>query len=233
MRYITKSKQGCSRLKLKNSLPPKTSQEASRKWKGFKTKSGLLQLLLDEQLNVCCYSELRADDYGYGYHIEHVLNKSEFPELTFEYTNLAASALSSSDLALINGICSRVAFGGHAIGKSCSVDKDLLITPYQPGCENFFYYLSSGEVAPAIGLSPYDLIRANYTIKCLNLNSQFLVRERKSWWDELNDVLIDNLSDQEAMKKLAELYIGSASGALKSFYSMSFQMFGRTTKRVK
>ena len=54
--------------------------------------------LLDEQYGLCCYSELRADLEGLGYHIEHLRPKSHYPALTFDYTNLAASALSNDDL---------------------------------------------------------------------------------------------------------------------------------------
>ncbi|THF26953.1 TIGR02646 family protein [Pseudomonas atacamensis] len=233
MRYIAKSQQSCHQLKQKNTPPPQSSKEAGRRWSGFKNKSALLDALLKEQLKICCYSELSAENYGYGYHVEHVLNKSQYPRLTFEYANLAASALSSSDLSSINKACGKAAFGGHAIGKSQAVDKKLFITPHKPGCERFFYYLSSGEVVPAIGLNTHDSARAKYTIECLNLNSQFLIRERKSWWDELNDLIIDAFPDSHAIQKLADLYAGKSSGAICSFYSMTLQMFGKIGKGVK
>ncbi|MEE4333875.1 retron system putative HNH endonuclease [Pseudomonas alliivorans] len=233
MRYIAKSQQGYHQLKYINNPPPESSKEAGRRWSGFKNKSALLDALLEEQFKICCYSELRAENYGYGYHVEHVLNKSQYPRLTFEYANLAASALSSSDLCSISNACSRAAFGGHAIGKSQTVDKKLFITPHKPGCERFFYYLSNGEVVPAIGLNTLDSARAKYTIECLNLNSQFLVRERKSWWNELNDLIIDALPDDHAIQRLADLYIGKSSGAIYPFYSMSLQMFGKVGKGVK
>lgn len=233
MRYITKNKLGYPQLELKNNVPPSTSQEARVKWKGFKPKRPLLEALLSEQYNICCYSELCAKSYDFGYHIEHILNKGVFPRLTFEYANLAASALSSHDLASMNGVGERSAFGGHAAGKSCSVDESLLITPHQPDCEKFFVYLSSGVVVPTKGLSMYEVCRANYTITSLNLNSPFLVCARKAWWDELNGVLIGHLTDKRALRKMAELYIGSTEGSLKSFYSMNFQMFGHEGRHFK
>ncbi|EJT4385593.1 TIGR02646 family protein, partial [Salmonella enterica] len=52
-----------------------------------------MTLLLNEQYHLCCYSEIRADLRGLGYHIEHVENKSQQPGRTFDYQNLAASAL--------------------------------------------------------------------------------------------------------------------------------------------
>jgi len=58
----------------------------------------VLQALLDEQYQLCCYSELRADQEGLGYHIEHLENKSQAPARTFDYSNLAASALRGDDL---------------------------------------------------------------------------------------------------------------------------------------
>lgn len=56
-----------------------------------------MTLLLNEQYHLCCYSEVRADLRGLGYHIEHVENKSQHPERTFDYLNLAASALDSGE----------------------------------------------------------------------------------------------------------------------------------------
>lgn len=233
MRYITKNKLGYPQLELKNSIPPSTSQEARSKWNSFKPKRPLLETLLSEQFNICCYSELCAKSYDLGYHIEHILNKGVFPSLTFEYSNLAASALSSHDLSSMKGVGEGPAFGGHAAEKSRSVDESLLITPHQPDCEKFFFYLSSGKVVPTKGLSMYEVCRANYTITCLNLNSPFLVCARKAWWEELNGVLIGHLTDKGALRKMAELYIGQAEGALKPFYSMNFQMFGHEGRCFK
>lgn len=232
MRYINKESRKFPQLDAKNQIPPKTSKEATSRWRNLKFRPMLLRALLDEQLNVCCYTELHAEDYNYTYHIEHVLNKSKFPELTFEYQNLAASALSSLDLGVMKNTSEGAAFGGHAPEKSYSVDVDLFITPHQINCEKFFYYLSDGEVTPAKNLNESEVARAKYTIKCLNLNSQFLVSQRKYRWDELNDALIKSLSDEEALKRLAELYCKSTDGSLKSFCSMSTQMFGRLMKNI-
>ncbi|ELI0860547.1 TIGR02646 family protein, partial [Salmonella enterica] len=77
-----------------------------------------MTLLLNEQYHLCCYSEIRADLRGLGYHIEHVENKSQQPGRTFDYQNLAASALDSENGLHLFGIN---AFGGHARGKQEAV----------------------------------------------------------------------------------------------------------------
>ena len=56
--------------------PPQTSYEATTRWSSFGHKQAVLTMLLDEQYQLCCYSELRADQKGLGYHVEHIENKS-------------------------------------------------------------------------------------------------------------------------------------------------------------
>lgn len=73
-----------------------------------------MTLLLNEQYHLCCYSEIRADLRGLGYHIEHVENKSQQPGRTFDYQNLATSALDSENDLHLFGIN---AFGGHSRGR--------------------------------------------------------------------------------------------------------------------
>jgi len=232
MRYILKNGIKHPKLESANALPPETAQHAKARWGRLEKKQTLLDMLLEEQFRLCCYSELCAESYDFNYHIEHVMNKSQFPRYTFCYKNLAASALSSVDLALIKANYPQDAFGGHAIGKSRRVDAKLFVTPHEQGCERFFYYVSDGRVIASKGLSSDEVARADYTIKTLNLNSQFLVLQRKIWWDELNDALLLCLGDEVALKKLAEMYLRPRENSLSSFYSMTHQTFGRISEIV-
>jgi uncharacterized protein (TIGR02646 family) len=228
MRYIAKREGGYSALDLANLTPPETSQEASLQWRKFGwKKKELLKILLNEQHSVCCYSEVFAGDYHFFYHIEHVLNKSQYPLRTFEYGNLAASALSSADLAKIKSDGAGVAFGGHAPGKSKSVNAHLFISPHQRDCARFFAYLSDGSVVPAEGLNENDKVRATHTIDELNLNSQFLKQQRKSWFDELSEVVTQCLNDQTRLDKLSQLYLRPNENGLMSFYSLTRQVLCR------
>lgn len=98
MRFINKQGDGGYALNQAHRHPPTSASEASSRWSSFTGKQQLLDYLLAEQYHLCCYTELRSDQLGLGYHIEHVENKSQAPQRTFDYTNLAASALSSQAL---------------------------------------------------------------------------------------------------------------------------------------
>ncbi|EOT0824036.1 TIGR02646 family protein, partial [Salmonella enterica subsp. enterica serovar Mbandaka] len=121
MRHVIKTRRGTDALLTAHEQPPQNSDQSTRRWQRFgrENKAALMTLLLNEQYHLCCYSEIRADLRGLGYHIEHVENKSQQPGRTFDYQNLAASALDSENglhLFSIN------AFGGHARGKQEAVD---------------------------------------------------------------------------------------------------------------
>lgn len=101
MRAITKQGAGGFHLSQSHRDPPTTPEQATSRWGSFAHKSPVMDRLLEEQYHLCCYSEFRPDQEGLGYHIEHVENKSQNPARTFDYTNLAASALrSTTDLSL-------------------------------------------------------------------------------------------------------------------------------------
>ena len=86
MRAITKQGTGGHHLSQSHANPPVTHAQATSRWGSFAHKAHVQQCLLDEQYQLCCYSELRADEEGLGYHIEHVENKSQNPARTFDYT---------------------------------------------------------------------------------------------------------------------------------------------------
>lgn len=237
MRYIRKQGDGGYHLEVANQQPPQHSEEATSRWRRFNHKQEVLQYLLQEQYQLCCYTELRADEHGLGYHIEHIENKSQAPQRTFDYTNLAASALASDRLRSFidqqkEQNLPADLFGGHATGKQKAVDMQRFISPHQHDCARFFAYLSDGRVVPANDLDQQDKARAQYTIELLNLNSPFLQVERRKWWDELDQLLGEHLSKEMDLHCLASVDLVPIAHRLSPFFSLTRQFFGRIAEDV-
>jgi|AntDeeMinimDraft_4_1070355.scaffolds.fasta_scaffold06195_2 uncharacterized protein (TIGR02646 family) len=237
MRHITKQGNGGFQLDRANQSPPQISEEATSRWSSFNHKSAVLQSLLDEQYQLCCYSELNAAAYGFGFHIEHIKNKNQQPERAFDYANLAASALEAQGIHALRNQQQAAdvptdLFGGHAPGKQQSVDMQRFISPHQPDCSRFFSYLSDGRIVPSEILSASDKERAQYTIDLLNLNSPFLQVERRKWWDELSELLDEHLDKEMDLHSLANVDLVPVSSTLKPFFSLTRQFFGRIAEDV-
>ncbi len=191
----------------------------------------MLAYLLDEQYGLCCYSEVRADLLGFGHHIEHVQNKSQHPQLTFAYQNLAASALSSDDLGNLK-VQGHEAFGGHAVGKQTSVDPTLFVSCHQSDCARYFAYLSDGRVVPRAGLDAQDAAKARYIIQLLNLDSPYLKAIRQEWWDELDRLFAEHQAKNWSLPHLIALDITPAGGKVSPFFSLTRQFFGNAAEDV-
>ena len=233
MRAITKSGIGTTRLNQAHTLPPSTPREATVRWKRFRRhKADVLELLLSEQYYLCCYSELRADQEGLGYHIEHVENKSQNPQRTFDYVNLAASALdSTNDLQAFRAQGKEV-FGGHAPGKKQACDINRLVSCHQPDCRRFLSYLSDGRVVPTLSLKPQERDRAQYTIDTLNLNSPYLITHRQQWWNELDVLFQEHTAKDWNLADLAAIDLIPANNRLSRFFSLTRQFFGQIAEQT-
>lgn len=226
MRAITKQGNGGYHLNQAHANPPQTDQQATSRWGSFTHKQAVLQSLVDEQYHLCCYSELRADQEGLGYHIEHVENKRQNPPRTFDYSNLAASALdSANDLQAFKAQGHEV-FGGHARGKQQPTDINRFISCHQPDCGRFFVYLSDGRIVPGQGLPQPEQDRAQYTIDTLNLNSPFLITRRRQWWDELDGLFQEHTSKGWSLADLAAVDLVPTHNKLSRFFSLTRQFFG-------
>ncbi len=226
MRAITKQGSDGYHLSQAHANPPLTHAQATSRWGSFSYKAYVQQCLLDEQYQLCCYSELRADEEGLGYHIEHVENKSQNPARTFDYTNLAASALNSAnDLQVFKAQGDEV-FGGHASGKQQAVDMTRFVSCHHPDCQRFFAYLSDGRVVPAQGLSVQDADKAGYTITLLNLNSPYLITRRQQWWDELDQLFQEHQTKGWNLSDLASIDLLPRNQRLSRFFSLTRQFFG-------
>jgi uncharacterized protein (TIGR02646 family) len=234
MRAVQKQGGGGYNLQQAHINPPKTPADATSRWSSFGHKTAVMDRLLDEQYHLCGYSELRADQEGLDYHIEHVENKSQNPPRTFDYTNLAACALTSGDLGVFKARGAEV-FGGHARGKTGAngpVDMVRFVSPHQPNCRTFFAYLSDGRIVPAAGLSPLDEDRARYTIDTLNLNSPYLINRRQQWWDELDQLFEEHLAKGWSLPELAAVDLIPLSGKLSRFFSLTRQFFGAVAEQT-
>jgi uncharacterized protein (TIGR02646 family) len=227
MRAITKHGNGSFYLNQANANPPQTENQATSRWHSFRhNKPSLLQTLLNEQFQLCCYSELRAGQEGLGYHIEHVENKSQNPLRTFDYSNLAASALNSTNDLPALKTQKDVVFGGHAAGKQEFVDLHRFISCHQADCQRFFAYLSDGRIVPAQSLGPQEQDRAQYTIDLLNLNSPFLVTRRRQWWNELDELFQEHIDKGWSLPELAAVDLVPTNNTLSRFFSLTRQFFG-------
>jgi uncharacterized protein (TIGR02646 family) len=202
--------------------PPQTGADATAAWASFDGKARLLAELLDEQYGLCCYSEIDAERHDLGYHIEHVKNKRQYPALTFDYQNLAASALASHDLQHLPV----EAFGGHAKGKRAGVDVARFVSCHQADCHKFFAYLSDGRVVPSRSLDEVEKAKAVHTIDQLNLNSPFLMVLRQTWSDELAKLFDQHLADDWSLPHLAMVDLVPSGGRLNVFFSLTRQFYG-------
>jgi len=230
MRAITKQGSGGYHLNQAHANPPLTDIQAASRWQRFGHKPQVTTSLLQEQYQLCCYSELRADQEGLGYHIEHVEPKSLNPQRTFDYNNLAASALSSvSDLQTFKAQAHEV-FGGHA--KKNHYDPTRFISCHQPDCARFFAYLSDGRIVPHHELNAHEQDQAQYTIDTLNLNSPYLVTQRRQWWDELDKLYQEHIAKNWSLPHLAAIDLVPSSNALSRFFSLTRQFFGQIAEQT-
>ena len=228
MRHVHQSVLNVHGLDQAHLTPPQTHKDATSRWSKFGHKQQLLSRLCNQQYQLCCYSEVRADLSGLDYHIELVENKSQVPLRTFDETNLAASAISSQKAALL---VKGDVFGGHAVGKQTAVNMALFVHCYQLDCARYFSYLSDGRVVPSARLDANDQQRAQYSIDLLNLNSTYLVNMRQQWWDELDRLEEQHIANDWDIDQLLHLdLVPTAHHQLSPFFSLTRQFFGQAAE---
>jgi len=227
MRSITKIGTGGHQLARSHQTPPTSSGQATSRWRSFGYKADVSQYLLTEQYGLCAYSEIRPDQLGLDTHIEHVEPKSANPARTFDYSNLVLSALSSDDLKNIDR---DEIFGGHA--KLSEYDVQLFISCLQASCCRYFVYLSNGEIEPTRSLGQTEKDQAKYTIDLLNLNSPYLVNRRKSWLDELDELIDEHIRGEMPLPCLASIDLVPANDKLSHFFTATRQRFGNIAEQI-
>jgi len=227
MRSITKIGNGGYQLNRSHETPPTTKKQATSRWSSFDYKDKVTNNLLTEQYGLCAYSEIRPDQFGLDTHIEHVEPKSANPARTFDYSNLVLSALSDKDL---KNIINNNIFGGHA--KLSQYDALLFISCLQTDCARYFVYLSTGKVEPARVLNKAEYKQAEYTINLLNLNSPYLVTQRKNWLNELDELIDEHIEKEMSLPHLASIDLLPHNEQLSQFFTTTRQRFGRIAEQL-
>ncbi len=124
--------------------------------------------LLKEQGYICCYCGMRITKTTS--HIEHLKPRSTYPNLALEYTNLIASCQGESEEPPTVPVhC------GHK--KKYWYDENLMVSPLEINCADFFKYPASGEIKPTDNLSKKAV--AETTIENLALNISKLQNMRR------------------------------------------------------
>ncbi|EKN6414446.1 TIGR02646 family protein [Yersinia enterocolitica] len=220
-------------LSQRNKSKPNTAADATSAWKNFNYKEATVKRCLNEQFFLCCYSEICLSNrfsimgsegitvsQDYGYHLEHIEPKSLTPQKTFEHSNLAVSAISSSHLRLLD---KKDVFGGHA--KLSRYNNISFISPLMTNSQDYFHYETSGKVVPKESLKDKrEKAKARLTIYLLNLNSPVLVDWRKIWISSLSQIIDE--SEVHVIKQIAELELSPIGNSLRPFHTAQRQLFG-------
>jgi uncharacterized protein (TIGR02646 family) len=190
MKYIQKGQEPISLTEWKQEGDRKSSN-----WKSFDrdVKNDVCHALLKEQGYICCYcgSSIARKEC----HIEHFKPKSVYKNLTFEYTNLFASCQGEDEK------CPRVPVHcGHK--KNNWYDDDLMVSPLDPNCANYFKYSGYGEILPTE--NPQKQAAAKSAIAKLALDINKLTKMRRTAIDAALQATV-GLTDAE-IQLLAQGY---------------------------
>lgn len=230
MKFIKKGDAEDSLLKQPT---PKSYRKAKEAWARFKKKTvkrdATLNRCLSEQFHICAYSEVKLEKETLGYHIDHVVPRKVKPELTFDHNNLVVSAI---DDAYVRNVISEEVFGGHSKG-GWYLEK-AFIHPLKANCSNYFKYdASSGLASPNDKLPRREQVKACLTIRKLNLNSDYLVPQRKNVLRSLNKEILNFLKNNpNELENFARKKLLPKNGHLDPFFSAKKQLFGRIGERV-
>lgn len=196
---------------IKRSIPLSFTNktEALVKWSEyhdccFKHKQALKRYMLScEQNYLCIYCESKVTLSNESSHIEHIRPKAQdmYPELTFEYTNLAVSC---------NGTCFNLIDDdsqyncGHI--KDNKYEEEKFIHPFEIlDIEEYFKYdFDDFKIYP----TNKNITKSDYMINTLKLNSGRLVKARENTYKSFNKKMkkIKNTTKRkEVIKKHIDL----------------------------
>ncbi|MBW4511228.1 MAG: TIGR02646 family protein [Scytonematopsis contorta HA4267-MV1] len=183
MKYINKSEEPESFITWKQSA----NDDWQPNWENFgrPQKQDVHNSLLQEQGFICCYCGRRISNESS--HIEHFKPRKNYPELALKYTNLLAS-------------CQRETERKEPLHCGRSKDEwyeeDLMISPLDANCADFFRYTEDGQILPIE--YPSKKSAAKTTIDRLALNIDNLKNLRSS---AIQGALegFDDFSDEEKL----------------------------------
>lgn len=184
MKYIRKSEEPESLANLKalsNEDWKPTYEDDCR----GEVKTQLHDSLLQEQGYICCYCGISITKKNS--HIEHLKPRSIYPKLALDYKNLLASCQRDRE---------RREPQHCGVKKDDWYDEQLMVSPLDVNCANFFRYAASGEILPT---DEQDLQEAaQTTIEKLGLGIEKLRLIRSAAIDGAL-LAIEGLTDEEKL----------------------------------
>lgn len=172
------------------------------------TKKSVKQALMKEQGYLCCYCERRIDDDDS--HIEHFRPQSLTDVDPLDFSNLLCSCQNQ----LQKGVprhCGNL--------KGDWYDSTLLVSPFDPGCEERFAFTGLGLIEP----KQQDDRGAKETIKRLGLDLSKLNSMRASALDPFLD---ESLSPAEFRAFVSGYLKKDQQNRFGEFWSMIHYLFG-------
>ncbi|TCO81323.1 uncharacterized protein (TIGR02646 family) [Plasticicumulans lactativorans] len=155
-------------------------------------KRVLHDALLAEQGHVCCYCGRSVDRDDS--HIEHFRPQEGHDDLALEYSNLFASCIRETQPGA-------PLHCGHAKGHD--FDEARAISPLDEGCEQRFLYVAgSGEIKAKDSADA----AADYMIKLLKLDLQFLCNRREEVLKLVFDEAFMAAATDDELERLAQAY---------------------------
>ena len=162
-------------------------------------KRDLHDALLKEQGYICCYCEMRISPKDS--HIEHLQPRTHYADLALEYANLLASCQRQR---------STVEHCGYK--KDDWYDEQLMVSPLQANCADFFRYTEDGRVLPTE--DPLKKPAAEMTIQKLGLNADKLVAMRSQ---AIEGILDDELTEDKIQRIIEGFESLDANGPFEAF----------------
>ncbi len=180
-------------------------------WDAFDARE-VRDALWQLQHGLCAYCERVLEPVPAGSSIDHVIPKSDHPEVTFLYTNLVLCCTDSQTCNLHKR--RRYFAGADETGRWTPG----FIAPGQARCETSFVYERDGSVRPSESAIEPD---ATETLRILNLNHHPLKTERREYLAALDQAIASMVDQVDAL--MAFLHLEMPLGNLKPFYSAKRQ----------
>lgn len=181
MKYIKKGNEPEELAKFK-AFANENWQPTFREFRG-EDKRKFQQKLIEEQGHICCYCGMRISDKNS--HIEHLKPQSNYQEEELNYYNLLASCQLKREPKEPQHC---------GVKKDNWYDDDLMVSPLEPNCADFFRYTGGGEILPTDEEGKRNA--AATTIDKLGLNINKLQAMRKEAIDAILTV-IEQSSESE------------------------------------
>ncbi len=147
-------------------------------WDNFQSpeKTALHKALLQEQGYICCYCGMRITKEIS--HIEHLQPREIYPNIALDYSNLLASCPGEGENPDWKKPQKIPPSQKHCGPKKDNwYDANLMVSPLQPNCRDFFRYTGLGEIRPT--KNPAMEPAAQETINRLGLNDGKLQDARR------------------------------------------------------